>query len=154
HDGLPLPRLREELLSGLFTSLGRLRETLTEHLSSEELSAFRLGEVVDQGVAPADVYLDLGGGPVGRARAGSATVSIGPAALRGPSPFQPGPAAPDQELAPATRSWRPGELLPRSSWWEDVGTRWQEALARTPLPRQPGQAARSSLAGVGRYITK
>ena len=47
---MQLSRLREELLSGLFASLGRLRETLTEHLTSEELSAFRLGEAVDQAI--------------------------------------------------------------------------------------------------------
>ena len=151
-EGLPLPHLREELLSGLFAFLERLRKTLTEHLAGEELSAFRLGEIVDQGVAPADVHLDLGGGPVGRARAGSAAVNSGPTASGGPSPFRLGGAAVDQELAPATRSWRPRELLPRSLWWEDVGTRWNEALPRIPLPRQPGQAARKSLVGVKRYI--
>jgi hypothetical protein len=111
---------REVVLQTVFTSLSSIRQAIRQHLDGQVALAFQLGELVDQGVCPRNIYRHLD------YRSPAPTSGAAQCGFGAHRPFQPPPS-------PRYGSRRPGDLLPWPDWAGDVQHVWAE-LGMPVLP--------------------
>jgi hypothetical protein len=132
--------VRQEMLYSLFQVLGELRDAVRTNVEPEDALTFSLGETIDQGLYPPDVYLDLDELPA--PKSASATPAI-------PEPRPTfGDSAQLRErrrVRLATRTCGAGDVPPRQWWWLTVQQRWQEVLPNTPVPDPRRRTVRGRL---------
>jgi len=120
YDPADFIPLRAESLAPVFTALDELRRMITSPLSDTARLAFRLGELVDEGVRPPKVYRYM---TEADARAGH-----DPDAPRQQAVDAPGDSAPD--VSPEHEAAASAETDPNASPEQDV----DEAQEHAPLP--------------------
>lgn len=135
-EPLHLPELREAMVRDLFHFHDKVRSELVEGLEAELMIAFRLGEVIDEGVCPRNIYLYLDESPPPAMTSPPPTVGGGFGGTRVPIEEPP--------VQLAARRCRPGDISPEPAWWANVTAIWGETQLPRPVPLPP-ETARENL---------
>ena len=95
-------------------------------VDDQVLLAFSLGEAIDQGLCPEDIYLDL-------------DENAFPFLFVGPPtpPVLLGGDRPEQSARLAARSYEPGDAFPRERWLGNVQQLWREIPVPVEAPQLP-----------------
>jgi hypothetical protein len=136
--GFDLAAFRGEMLSRLFAKLGSVRGIILQVLDGELRIAFRLGEVIDQGVCPEEIFRDLDDldAPPSVDAPLAAPFSLDQCSEAG-GVWQP------PRLRLAGRVCGPGDVPPRPSWLGEVKGLWREAGLPPAMQALPAEAGGS-----------
>lgn len=125
-DGAFPVNVRRELLQPIFATLADIRHSVTQHLPERLKAVFRLGEHLDRGLCPNDVFLDLDG----RSLANHLHCLKAESLSEGGGWGATAEVRPKVELA--SHSCAPGDISPRRRWRSDFLQSWQETALAPP----------------------